>query len=62
MSDQAKDLLKSKQEKDEHNQDMRNFVEGKDGTPDPNDGQDIADQATLRDEQNRMKDQENRRI
>ncbi|GGI98816.1 hypothetical protein [Paenibacillus hunanensis] len=57
MNDQARELLKSKQEKNEHNQDMKKFVEGKEHAPDLEQG--VSDQ-NQPDQQNRMKDQENR--
>lgn len=60
MSDQAKDLLQSKQEKDQHNQDTKNFVDGKEQSPDIDQG--VSDQGRVPDEQHHMKDQENRRI
>lgn len=58
MNDQAKQLLKSKQEKDSHNQDMKRFVEGKNHAPDID--QSTSHQGRQLDQQNRMKDQENR--
>ncbi|MEW4368681.1 hypothetical protein [Paenibacillus kandeliae] len=58
MNDQAKELLKSKQEKDSHNQDMKKFVEGNNQAPDLEQG--VSDQGRQPDQQNRMKDQENR--
>ncbi len=58
MDDQARELLKSKQEKNEHNQDMKKFVEGKDNAPDLEQG--VSDQGRQPDQRNRMKEQENR--